>query len=152
MPIANLDKTCKLIEESAQDMESIGGYTIVRLLGRGATSSVYLGVDKATLKLVAIKKMSAQCGIALQRKMFVIEASLCGKLKHPNIVSLFEANSSDPANSYIIMEYVEGDPLDKFSSPDNLLPVESVIDIIRQSAEALNYAFQMGVIHRDVKP
>jgi len=152
MPIANLNTTCKLREKTVQDMEDIGGYAIVRLLGRGATSSVYLGVDKATLKLVAIKKMSAQCGISLQRKMFVIEASLCGKLKHPNIVSLVEANSSDPANSYIIMEYVEGDPLDKFSSPDNLLPVEAVIDIIRQSAEALNYAFQMGVIHRDVKP
>lgn len=152
MHAANLDKTSKLNDNIEPMMEDIKTYKIIRMLGRGATSNVYLGANKTSLKLIAIKKMRPECSIGVQHKMFAIEASLCGKLKHPNIVSLIEANSSDADNTYIIMEYVEGESLEKFSTPDNLLPVETVMDIIRQSAEALNYAFQMGVIHRDVKP
>ena len=149
---ANLDKTNKVSENIAPPVKDIENYKITRMLGRGATSNVYLGIDKTSLKLVAIKKMRPECSIGVQHKMFAVEASLCGKLKHPNIVSLIEAKNSDADNTYIIMEYVEGDSLEKFSTPDNLLPVETVMDIVRQSAEALNYAFQMGVIHRDVKP
>jgi serine/threonine protein kinase len=84
--------------------------------------------------------------------MFAVEASLCGKLKHPNIVSLIEAKTGDPGNAYIVMEYVEGESLENYATADRLLPVETVLDVVRQAAEALNYAFQMGVIHRDVKP
>jgi len=149
MTAANLDKTDKL-ETPAPG--NIGNYKIVRLLGRGATSNVYLGVDKTSARLVAIKKIRPECTIGVQHKMFSIEASLCGKLKHPNIVSLIEANNSDANNTYIVMEYVEGESLEKFSSPDLLLPVKTTMDVVRQAAEALNYAFQKGVIHRDVKP
>lgn len=152
MPVASLDSTNKLSESTTPLMEDIGNYRIARLLGRGATSNVYLGIDKKSSKLVAIKKIRPECSIGIQHKMFAVEASLCGKLKHPNIVSLIEANSRDADNTYIIMEYVEGESLEKFSTPDSLLPVETVLDIVRQAAEALNYAFQMGVIHRDVKP
>lgn len=148
----NLDKTDNLQAGAEPLIADIGNYKIVRMLGRGATSNVYLGVDKTSAKLVAIKKTRPECSIGVQHKMFAVEASLCGKLKHTNIVSLIEANNSDADNSYIIMEYVEGDSLEKFSTPNNLLPVEVVMDIVRQAAEALNYAFQMGVIHRDVKP
>ena len=129
-----------------------GKYRITRLLGSGATSNVYLGVDQATLKLVAIKKIKPECSIGVQHKMFAIEASLCGKLQHPNIVTLIEANSSDADNAYIVMEYVEGESPEGYATPDKLLPIETVLNIVRQAAEALNYAFQRGVIHRDVKP
>jgi len=152
MQTANPDTTSKLSGNIAPLVENIQNYKITRMLGSGATSDVYLGVDKTSLKLVAIKKMRPECSIGIQHKMFAVEASLCGKLKHPNIVSLIEANRSDADNTYIIMEYVDGESLEKYSTPDNLLPVETVMDIVRQAAEALNYAFQMGVIHRDVKP
>lgn len=152
MQEADIDKTDQLGERTEPLMEDIKNYQIIRMLGRGATSNVYLGIDKKTLQLVAIKKMRPECSIGIQHKMFAVEASLCGRLKHPNIVSLIEANSSDAGNTYIVMEYVEGETLEKYSTPDNLLPVETVVEIIRQAAEALNYAFQMGVIHRDVKP
>jgi len=146
------DKTSQLDKSATRLPDDIGNYKITRMLGQGATSYVYLGVDKDSLKLVAIKKIRPECGIGLQHKMFAVEASLCGKLKHPNIVPIIKANTGDPGNAYIVMEYVEGDSLDNFSTPDKLLPVETVLDIVRQAAEALNYAFQMGVIHRDVKP
>lgn len=146
------DKTHELDKTAAPLPDDIGNYRITRMLGRGATSYVYLGVDKDTLKLVAIKKIRPECTIGLQHKMFAVEASLCGKLKHPNIVPLIEANTGDPNNAYIVMEYIEGESLENFSTPDRLLPVETVLDVVRQAAEALNYAFQVGVIHRDVKP
>lgn len=152
MPAAYLEKTSKWSRRTAPLMDEIKNYKIIRMLGRGATSNVYLCLDKASSKPVAIKKMRPECSIVIQHKMFAVEASLCGKLKHPNIVALIEACNSDADNTYIIMEYVEGETLEKFSTPDSLLPVEAVMEIIRQAAEALNYAFQMGVIHRDVKP
>lgn len=139
-------------ENTASRIESIGGYKIIRTLGHGATSDVYLGWDEKTSRPVAIKKMRPECSIGIQHKMFAVEASLCGKLKHPNIVSLINASNLDANNTYIVMEYVEGETLEKFSTPDNLLSIGAVTEIIRQAAEALNYAFQMGVIHRDVKP
>src|SRR3989338_5959551 len=94
----------------------IGNYKVVRLLGSGATSNVYLGVDKTSMKLVAIKKIRPECTIGVQHKMFAIEASLCGKLQHPNIVALYEASSGDVNNSYIVMEYVEGESLEGYAS------------------------------------
>lgn len=153
MPTAvKQDKTGKLDKNATPLPDDIGNYRVTRVLGRGATSNVYLGVDKDTLKLVAIKRIRQECSIGLQHKMFAVEASLCGKLKHPNIVSIIEANTDDPGGAYIVMEYVEGESLDNYSTPDKLPSVETVLDIVRQAAEALNYAFQMGVIHRDVKP
>lgn len=146
------DKTSKLEEGASRLPDEIGNYKITRILGQGATSHVYLGVDKNSLKLVAIKKIRPECSMGLQHKMFAVEASLCGKLKHPNIVSIIEAKTGDPENAYIVMEYVEGESLENYSTADKLLPVETVLDVVRQAAEALNYAFQMGVIHRDVKP
>lgn len=156
MLTAEQNKTSQLNANTAQlnpaSAEEVGNYKIVRLLGSGATSNVYLGVDKTSMKLVALKMIRPECAIGVQHKMFAIEASLCGKLHHPNIVALYDANSSDASNSYIVMEYVEGESLEKYAAPDKLLPVKNVLDIVRQAAEALNYAFQMGVIHRDVKP
>ena len=152
----NKDKTGKLSDSTAPlpppPLEIIGNYKIARQLGRGATSNVYLAVDQTTFKLVAIKRIRPEINSSVQHKMFAVEASLCGKLNHPNIVTLLEANIGDPANTYLIMEYVEGEPLQNHASSDTLLPIETVLDVVRQSAEALNYAYQMGVIHRDVKP
>jgi len=127
-------------------------YRIIHLLGSGATSNVYLAMDQRSGKQVAIKQIRPECAIGVQHKMFAVEASLCGKLQHNNIVELIEANNSDPSSAYIVMEYVEGKSLEDHSTPDKLLPVETVLSIVTQAAEALNYAFQRGVIHRDVKP
>ena len=152
MPTADQIKPGQSDDSDVQAAAPLAGkYKIVRLLGSGASSHVYLGVDQSTLKLVAIKKIRPGCS-SVQLKMFAIEASLCGRLQHPNIVSLIEASCTDPNNSYIVMEYVEGESLEGYSTPDKLLPVDTVLNIVRQAAEALNYAFKQGVIHRDVKP
>ncbi len=135
-----------------EHVKRIGDYSIVREIGAGATSNVFLGLHAKTLSAAAIKQLSLQCASPQHRQMFATEASLCGKMEHPNIVDMYGANLDDPSGPYLVMEYVNGDSLDKFDSPDTLLPIETVIDVMRQSAEALRHASSLGVIHRDVKP
>ncbi len=136
--------------------KTIGKFEILELIGKGATSTVYLGRDPFTGQEVAIK-------VALQaafsdphhglkfKKMFINEASLAGKLRHPHIVSVFDAGTEDDLH-YIVMEYVPGDTLDKYAKPKSLLPYDNVIEIIFKVCSALDYAARQGVIHRDIKP
>jgi len=135
-----------------ESVTRIGDYSIVREIGAGATSNVFLGIHVNTLAAAAIKQLSPQFTSPAHRQMFATEASLCGKMSHPNIVDMYGADMGGPESPYLVMEYVNGNSLDKFDSPDTLLPVETVIDVMRQSAEALAYASRLGIIHRDVKP
>jgi serine/threonine protein kinase len=134
----------------------IDKYEIVRLLGRGATSSIYLAFDAFTGRQVAIKHFSADfladpAQGATFRKLIANEASLAGRLDHPHIVAIYDASRSAD-NAYIVMEYVQGETLEKYCHPDGLLPVERVVEIIFKSALALDFASRNGIIHRDIKP
>ncbi len=135
-----------------ESVKRIGDYSIVREIGAGATSNVFLGIHVQTLAAAAIKQLSPQFTSASHREMFATEASLCGKMAHPNIVDMYGAEMNAGESPYLVMEYVDGSSLDKFDSPDTPLPIETVIDVMRQSAEALGYASGLGIIHRDVKP
>ncbi len=130
---------------------SIGPYKVIRQLGVGATSIVYLATapDGSTC---AVKRLRRDRDSKISRKMFATETALCGKLKHPNIVALLDSGTDEDGLPYVTMEYVDGDALDAFATPGTILPDEMIIDIIRQSAEALDYACKHGVIHRDLKP
>lgn len=129
----------------------IGKYRIVRELGIGATSNVYL-VTTPDGAVYALKRLRADRDSRISRKMFDTEIGLCGKLHHPNIVTLIEAGVDEDNLPYIIMEHIDGEALDVFSAPGFTLPDEMIIDIVRQTAEALDYASKRGVIHRDLKP
>src|SRR6185295_2219012 len=87
----------------------------------------------------------------LLHKSFVAEASLAGKLNHPHIVDIYDA-VVEPDRSYLVMEYVPGTTLETHSDVSTLLPVSKVVEIIFKCIRALEYAFQHGVIHRDIKP
>ncbi len=139
----------------------IGRYDIIAELGRGATAVVYLGDDKDCdpnalhKKQVAIKVQVPDEGAAPEearrfQKLFLNEAALVGKLSHPNIVEVYDS-VVDPEMQYIIMEYVGGGSLKKFCSETNLMPVRQAVLIIFKACRALDYAFQNGVIHRDIK-
>jgi serine/threonine protein kinase len=84
-------------------------------------------------------------------KLFLNEASLAGKLNHPNIVGVYDA-VVEGDQRYIVMEYVPGGSLKKFCSEQNLLPIRQAVLVIFKMCRALDYAFQNGVIHRDIKP
>jgi eukaryotic-like serine/threonine-protein kinase len=134
----------------------IGKYPVVREIGSGATSRVYLARDPFAGRDVAIKVLDFQKGVDpeaehIMHKAFVAEASLAGKLNHPHIVDIYDA-VVDPDRSYLVMEYVQGRTLDEYASPQTLLRLPKVVEIIFKCIRALEYAANHGIIHRDIKP
>lgn len=137
-------------------MERIGKYEIKDKLGEGATSTVYLGYDSFSGRNVAVKVIFPEVlkdreKGRLYRHLLVNEASLAGKLLHPHIVQIFDAVIDDD-QSYIVMEYVPGGTLEQFCSPQNLLPLNRMVEMIFKCTRALEYANRLGITHRDIKP
>ena len=137
-------------------MEKIGKYELIREVGHGATSTVYLGSDAFTQREVAVKV--AFPGILKDPKrgrlythLFLNEAALIGKLSHPHIVQTYDAVVDDHI-CYIVMEYVAGGTLETVCAPGHLLSVERIVEIVFKCTRALDFAFQAGIIHRDIKP
>jgi serine/threonine protein kinase len=136
--------------------EQLGKYPILREIGSGATSRVYLARDPFADREVAIKVFLFDSHAdphseRMLHKAFVAEASLAGKLNHPHIVDIFDA-VVEPDHSYLVMEYVPGKTLEAHADVGTLLPLNKVVEIIFKCIRALEYAFQHGVIHRDIKP
>ena len=136
--------------------EQLGKYPILREIGSGATSRVYLARDPFADREVAIKVFLFDTHAdphseRMLHKAFVAEASLAGKLNHPHIVDILDA-VVEPDHSYLVMEYVPGETLEAHADVSTLLPLNKVVEIIFKCIRALEYAFQHGVIHRDIKP
>lgn len=137
-------------------MDNIGKYEVIRELGRGATSTVFLALDPGTRQQVAVKLFNLDVLLDNDRakafrKLLVSEASLAGKLSHPHIVKIYDA-VMDGEQNFIVMEYVEGDSLEQLAEVDHLLPLSSISEVIYKCCKALEYAQYQGVIHRDIKP
>ena len=131
----------------------VGDYRIIREAGRGGTSIVYLAerADQQYQKQVAIKML--QCFGAsdelLQR--FRVERQTLAQLDHPNIVTLLDAGSTEEGWPYLVMDFVEGVPIDAYCD-DNALSITARLRIFRTVCDAVAYAHLKGVIHRDLKP
>ena len=139
-----------------EPQKQIGKYAIVREIGAGATSRVYLARDPFAERDVAIKvflfeEHADPVAERMAHKAFLTESSLAGKLNHPHIVDIYDA-VIEPHYSYLVMEYVPGVTLEAHSDVTSLLPPKKVVEIIFKCIRALEYAFQHGVIHRDMKP
>ena len=136
--------------------EHIGKYPLLREIGAGATSKVYLARDPFAERDVAVKvflfdKDADGEQERMKHKSFIAEASLAGKLAHPHIVEIYDA-VVEPGRSYLVMEYVPGTTLEAHADVARLLPVSKVVEIIFKCIRALEYAHRHGVIHRDIKP
>ena len=137
----------------------IGKYEVQKLLGKGATGSVYLATDAFAGRDVAIKVMDAMPSDPEEArralKFFQNEASLAGKLRHPHIVSIFDAGIDKKDGKdlrYLVMELVDGTSLQPHCDPAGLLPVSRTAQIAYKCCKALEYANTVGVVHRDIKP
>ncbi|MFO0114453.1 MAG: protein kinase domain-containing protein [Betaproteobacteria bacterium] len=135
--------------------QRLGKYALLSELGRGATAVVYLAEDTFNNRKVAIKLQvkDESAGPEEARrfeKLFLNEAAMFGKLSHPNIVAVYDA-VVEGEQQYIVMEWVGGGSLKKFCTETNLLPVRQAVLVIFKACRALDYAFQNGVIHRDIK-
>jgi serine/threonine protein kinase len=134
----------------------IGKYEVQKLLGKGATGTVYLARDTFSGKEVALKTIDPQIFKdpefgSVYRAQLINEASLAGNLRHPHIVAILDAVVEENSG-YIAMEVVTGGDLAARVSADTLLPVSDVLQIGFKCCGALDYAFQEGVVHRDIKP
>jgi serine/threonine protein kinase len=137
---------------------TLGRYQLLAEIGRGAMGTVFQALDPDIDRLVAVKIFSvfdaASGEGAAFRERFAQEARAAGRLTHPNIVAIYDRGEEPEAQTpYIVMEYVAGQPL------SNVLTAHSVrleegfaLKIAKQVAEALAYAHERGVVHRDVKP
>jgi eukaryotic-like serine/threonine-protein kinase len=133
----------------------LGKYRVIRKLGEGATSDVFLARDDFNDRDVAVKCLRASDGQDIDERtrasFFASESALAGRLHHPNVVQILDASPDGPM-PYVVMEYVGGSTLREHCRPGQLLPLEQVIEIGFKCAMALDYCFRQGIVHRDVKP
>ncbi|TET53727.1 MAG: cyclic nucleotide-binding domain-containing protein [Desulfobacteraceae bacterium] len=137
-------------------LKTIGRYEIGKKLGQGSKGTVYLGTDPYIERQVAIKiyrlpNDNVAKEVKKYKKKFFTEAQLAGRLLHPNIVTVYDADLYEDL-CYITMEYVDGATFDKYCKPNTLLPVEKVLEMVFSVCKGLEYAHQNSVIHRDIKP
>jgi eukaryotic-like serine/threonine-protein kinase len=129
-----------------------GRYKVKRLLGRGGMAAVYLAHDSELDRPVAVKVLGEP--LALDEafvERFRREATTAAGLSHPNVVQVFDTGE-DAGRLFIVMECVEGDGLDALLAREEKLDPDRVVELGQQACEALQYAHEQGVVHRDVKP
>jgi predicted Ser/Thr protein kinase len=128
------------------------GYEILHRLGQGGMGAVYQARDLIRGGYVAVKILAPFLANDDEyKKRFFIEAKNLQKLNHPNIVGAFDAGESGD-HKFFIMEFVDGVSLEDALEKRGVLPQETALEIIRQVAQALDYAWTHKIIHRDVKP
>lgn len=149
-------RTAVLDEHGQRLPARIGKYRVISRLGEGATSEVFLARDPFRDTQVAIKRLRG--GLApdsvegqYNAHFFAAEAALVGRLQHPNVVQLLDAVAEGPT-PYLVMEYVPGETLRPYCRADQLLSLETIVEIAFKCAMALGYCWRQGLIHRDIKP
>ena len=136
----------------ASQPTKIGKYDIVRVIGRGGMGMVYQAIDPTIGRMVAIKRVTSVLSDDPELlKRFYREAKSTGQLQHPNIVTLYGLGDQDGV-PYLVMEYLEGDSLEKIIREHRPYTMAEKLNVIIQACEGLAYAHQRHIIHRDVKP
>jgi serine/threonine-protein kinase len=133
---------------------SVGRYRILSFLGAGAMGEVYLAEDPHIERKLAIKTVrltGRPAEIEDRTKRLLREARAAGRLLHPNIVTLFDAGETE-GQLFLAFEFVEGVDLAGRIEAGPALTLREVLRIVRQVAEALDYAHRQGIVHRDIKP
>jgi alpha-tubulin suppressor-like RCC1 family protein len=135
-------------------VDSLGGdFELIRELGRGATSVVYLLRDHGLNRDIALKVIRGGFGTdeeALARLQR--EAHLVAQLQHPNIVKLFGTHRLPDGGFALLMEHVPGRNLKEVLTKEGALPITRVLSVLKDVASALAYAHRRRIVHRDVKP
>lgn len=132
--------------------ETIGSYRIIRRLGEGGMGIVYEGEQETPKRLVAIKVIrGGKAADEFRVRLFQREAETLARLKHPAIGAIYEAGRTDEGEHYFAMELVRGMPLNEYVRAGDIPRVRR-LELFCALCEAINYAHQRGVIHRDLKP
>lgn len=132
----------------------IGRFVYESEIGQGSVGIVYLFRDPMIGRKVAIKVLNPQLPAnqrQLFEKHFIQEARAAGRLNHPNIVTVYDADKTGDL-LFIVMEYLEGKELSEMLASGHQFSYKQIADMIGRIAQALDYAHDNGVIHRDIKP
>jgi eukaryotic-like serine/threonine-protein kinase len=128
-----------------------GRYRIERELGEGGMATVYLAEDLRHRRKVAVKVLRPELAAVVGAERFLAEIETTANLQHPYILPLFDSGEADGFLFYV-MPYVEGESLREKLDREKQLRVDEAVEIARKVADALDYAHEQGVVHRDVKP
>jgi serine/threonine-protein kinase len=129
-----------------------GRYELEELVGTGGMSSVYRALDRLLERNVALKILHPHYGDDAEYvERFRREARAVAQLSHPNIVTVIDRGEAD-GQQYIVFEYIDGESLKQLTDRTGPLPARRAIELTLQVADALAFAHQAGLVHRDVKP
>ena len=136
-------------------MTRLGKYSLVRELGRGGMGIVYEALDEQLNRKVALKLLLPVAAmdpkeLQVEEERFTREAQLAAKLKHPNIVTVYEGGILE-GRQFIAMELIEGKALSDWWK-ESQLPLRQQVQVLRDAALAVHYAHEQGILHRDLKP
>jgi Tol biopolymer transport system component len=126
-------------------------YALERELGSGGMATVYLARDRRHDRPVAVKVMRPELAMTLGPERFLREIQIAARLSHPHILPVHHSGEID-GFLYYVMPYVEGESLRQRLAREGRLPVPEAAAILREVADALAYAHERGVVHRDIKP
>ena len=139
--------------EAASEGERFGPYRLQRILGKGGMGVVYLAVreDGHYRRQVAIKVLRRDLQRPDSVLRFRTERQVLADLEHPSIARLYDGGATDDGRQYLVMEYVEGLPIDLYCD-HNRLSVEQRLRLFRRVCAAVHYAHRNLLVHRDLKP
>jgi len=138
----------------SMEQKTFGRYRVIAELGRGAMGTVYRAVDPLIEREVAIKTLLPNLPeevMAEVRERFLREAKSAGRMNHPHVVTIFDVGEQDGV-AYMAMEILQGRSLQQIMREEGRLPFERIAELVAQVAEALDYAQEFKIVHRDVKP
>ena len=137
-----------------KEIEKIGKYTIIEMLGKGAMGVVYKALDPDINREVAVKTIRFDIVDGDDEEMigrFIREAQAAGKLDHSNIATIYDVGREKDL-TYIVMQYIKGQSLQQVIAKKKKFSPKEIADILIPLCEALEYAHQNGIVHRDIKP
>lgn len=149
-----VDRTLVSVEPTRRRGELIGGrYCIDGLLGRGATSDVYLAIDREAERIVVVKQLSsAGTKDDELRARFLREGHALGQLFHPGIIRVLDCGVPHNEPPFLVMELLVGETLSSYLERQPEVPFDKALLIARHVARGLAAAHEAGIVHRDVKP
>ncbi len=149
---ASLDTQSMLATGALRPLDTLGRFELRKVLGRGAQSTVWLAFDPRMEREVAIKVMRAQQGPDTRAlTQWLDEARSVGRVKHPNIVPVYEADIHNQ-HPYLVFEYIAGTTLDHRLKASGAMAPQQAVAIMMDVLDAVAVAHVAGVIHRDLKP
>jgi|CXWL01.1.fsa_nt_gi serine/threonine-protein kinase len=129
----------------------IGPYQIERLLGRGGMGAVYLARRADVDRPVALKRVESPFRHPELVSRFHAERQILARLEHPAIARLYDAGETEDGVPYLVLEYVDGEPLDTYCDRRRL-PLAGRLELFRKLLDAVAHAHQSLLVHRDIKP